>query len=219
MIMRAEILPRYDTGPIDALLLDEAGNVRRVASEMLRLIPHQVLRVWCHQRARYLVPSGELVAWIADRIDGRHAIEICAGMGDLGRLLGIHSTDSAVQVSDPLVRQYYESLGQPAIDPPPDVERISANAALIKYRPQVVVGAWVTQLFAEGDDREPKIESSIYGVDELELLRHVETYIHVGHANVHSQKRILKHAHKTFRFPFVFSRGANRNDNLVQVWG
>jgi hypothetical protein len=43
----------------------------------------------------------ELVAWLHDRIAGRKAIEIGAGMGDLGYHLGIPQTDSYAQIEDP----------------------------------------------------------------------------------------------------------------------
>jgi hypothetical protein len=136
---------------LDAMLLGTDGRMRlRHAAELVR-IPTQSLALWCHVRARYGVPSVELVTVLRAIIGDQPALEIGAGMGDLGFHLGIRMTDSALQVTRPEVRLYYGLLGQPTIDPPSDVERIDANEAVKKYRPKVVIASWVTQLGTAAD--------------------------------------------------------------------
>lgn len=219
------ILPNYDPEPLDALLLEHEAlgppypqRIRRIAAKELERVSHVRLRVWCHQRSRYLVPTAELVDWLEALIGGRPALEIGAGMGDLGRLLGIRMTDSAVQVTDPEMILYYALSSQPPTNPPPDVERLEAVAAVEKYRPRVVIASWVTQLYQPGDERPPVVGSSIHGVDERKILSMVETYVHIGNLAVHHQKRIFDQSHQTFRPSFLFSRGTDSAANVIHVW-
>lgn len=137
-------------------------------------------------------------------------------MGDLGSLLGIPMTDSYSQTT-PEMRMYYASLGQPIISPPPSVEKLDALEAVKKYKPEVVVAAWVTQLFQDGDTEE-KIGSSVYGVDELRILDCCQTYIFIGNAQVHKDKRILKKPHETHKAYYLLSRSLHAQENVIWVW-
>ena len=137
-------------------------------------------------------------------------------MGDLGRALDIPMTDSAAQDTSDM-RLRYAIMGQKPIVPPPDVQRIGANAAVAAHRPKVVVASWVTQRFQEGDT-ERGIGSFYEGVDELTLLDHVETYIHIGNRKVHGDKRILARVHQTCWLPFLVSRATQPELNVVWIW-
>lgn len=205
--------------PIDALLLDADGFVEPLPAKELACIPPLHLTQWCQTRGRYNVPSVELVAWLMEQIAGRRAIEIGAGMGDLGRQLGIPMTDSYVQVRDPQIRQQIENLGMPILSPPEGVvECLNARKAVLKYKPKVVIAAWVTQRYLQGDEGPPKVNSFVYGVNEIELLSSVDTYIHIGNLSVHGDKRILRRPHREYFLPFLFSRGFHPDENVVHVW-
>lgn len=219
-MIAARVLPNMDPAPLDGYFFEDSTGqrMRRITAKEVGRVPHVYRRVWCHNRARYLLPTAELVDWLHDLIGNRQALEICAGMGDLGRQLAIRMTDSAVQVTDPDVMLYYASLRQPPTDPPPDVERIDAVAAVEKYRPRVVIAGWATQLYQAGDEHPPVIASSTYGVDERKILSMVETYVHVGHMAIHRQKRIFDQPHQTFRPSFLFSRGSDPDANVIHVW-
>lgn len=220
------MMDAVDIAPLDELLLEDAGlgripygqRIRPIEATRLRAIPRIALTQWCQARARYNVPSAELIIWLKEFIGGRPAIEIGAGMGDLGRLLGIHMTDSAVQAENPAIRAYYELLRVPPINPPPDVERIEALEAVKKHRPRVVIGAWITQLYESGDEGPPPVGSSVTGVDELAIMPYVEAYVHIGNAVVHKDKRILQKPHEEHRFPFLFSRAFQPEGNVIWVW-
>jgi hypothetical protein len=173
---------------------------------------------WSAKNARYGLPTEELIAFLKKEIGDRTALEIGAGMGDLGSHLGIKMTDSAIQVTRPELSLYYRSLGHAPTDPPPDVERIDALEAIKRYKPDVVVGSWITQLYRKGDEEPPKIESSIYGVDEEEILRHVKKYIHIGNAKSHGQKRILFRPHHETRGTWICSRSLQSNENNILIW-
>lgn len=209
--MRAALLPNFDPGPLDRLLLN-GTRIEPPHAKQLRSVAQPELCAWCVKRSRYCVPTVELVQWLTEQINGRSAIEIGSGMGDLGRALAIQMTDSYAQTA-PEMQLYYKMIGQPIVSPPPWVAKHDALEAVAKFKPRVVVAAWVTQLYREGE-----LEGSAFGVDEDLLLSQVETYIHVGNLDVHGTKRILQRKHEAYQFPFLFSRGFDRSRNVVHVW-
>lgn len=216
--MQVRVIPKPDLAPLDRLLLDGEGRMRAISQMELATIPQLELSAWCHIHGRYHVPSREMVAWLKEQIADREALEIGAGAGDLGRLLGIRMTDSYVQAESLDIQLYYEALGVAPTSPAPDVERLEALAAVEKYQPEVVVGAWITQLYQKGDEGPPFIGSSIYGVDELKIRTKVKKYIHIGHTDLHHRKRLLRFRYKSYRLPFLFSRGFDPSGNVVHVW-
>ena len=119
-----DVLP--PTTPVPPNLLDAAGSFRAISTAELDRIPAASLRLWCHLNARYGLPTVELVAWLHQFIAGRQAIEIGAGHGDLGRQLGIPTTDSRIQ-ERPDVAAFYRSIGQPVIQYPSWIERLEAE--------------------------------------------------------------------------------------------
>lgn len=185
------------------------------AAQLADSDPLELIR-WCYANARYGLVTTELVAWLRTIIDGRHAIEVGAGCGDLGFHLGIHMTDSSVQTS-PEMRALYAILGQRVTVPPVDVERLDAAQAVAKHRPQVVVASWLTQRYQPGD-RGRRTGSSIYGVDECALIESVETYVHIGNLRVHGDKRALRLPHRCYDFPWLWSRSQWPELNRIWVW-
>jgi len=194
------------------------GHARIATAAQLARAPRLDLISWCHATARYTIVTLELLEWLSTMIAGRWAIEICAGQGDLGYHLGVPMSDSAMQTGPEMQVLYKLMMQQTPTDPPPDVERMDAIAAVHKYRPRVVIGSWVTQLYKDGDEGPPKIGSSIYGVDEFEILRVCETYIHIGNLAVHKDKRILELPHDEYEFPWLWSRAQRPELNQIWVW-
>lgn len=207
------LLQNVDTSYLNRAFLNEDGTWRLNTAKDIQKIPLDHLRIWAVKNARYQIPTRELVDFLREKIGTRTAIEIGAGMGDLGQHLAIHMTDSAHQVERPEVLSYYRLLGQAPTIPPACVERIDALAAIDKYRPQVVVGAWITQKFREGDTH-----GNEYGPDEEEIVRNCEMYIHIGNEGVHGDKRIRKMKHQTLRFPWLVSRSADQSRNVIYIW-
>jgi hypothetical protein len=184
-----------------------------ISCEVLdRRIDQHDLRIFCHKHARYLIVTKELVEYLKTVIGGRSAIEIGAGSGDLGFHLGIHMTDNYCQTW-PDVVSFYQSTQQPTVNYGSDVERLDAVDAVKKYKPKVVVGAWVTQWI--DPDLPPESPGSIYGIKEDEILDLVDTYIVIGAEGIHKEKKILKYPHKVIDAPFVRSR---RTDNKIWIW-
>lgn len=212
--MNADLLPNIDPGPLDTILLDDKQRTLPYPADLLRKIPLDVLRVWASKRSRYQLVTNELLVWLHEKIAGRKAIEVGAGMGDLGYRLNIPMTDSAVQ-TQPQIRAYYRSLGQCIIDPPLDVERLDAEAAIKRYQPQVVIASWLTQKWHLGD-RDGT--GSMHGVEESVIVDNCEMYIHIGHEDSHADKRIRTLPHQQYRFPWLVSRAADQDKNVIYVW-
>ncbi|MGH3548891.1 MAG: hypothetical protein ACRDQU_12435 [Pseudonocardiaceae bacterium] len=206
------LLPDVDIKPVDDLMLGPGGLLNVVPSWKLTELPLATLQVWCVKRGVYQFPTEELIEWLSTRIAGRNAIEICAGNGVLGRTLGIPTTDSHMQTK-PEIADYYRAMRQCPITPPPDVQRFDANQAVNHYQPDVVIGAWVTQLWRPGDK-----EGSVQGVDELAIVKAAE-YIHVGNDGTHGRKRVMRKQHERLRFDdWLISRGQDQSLNRIDVW-
>lgn len=214
MVIEAEVFENRDVTHLDRLLLDEQGLVRVLPASKLRELDTMDVRIWCHKRAVYGLPSEELVSFLRDRIAGRTAIEIGAGHGALGRALKIPVTDNRMQ-ERPDIRLHYLLTGQPTIAYPRDVVGIDALEAVKKYRPQVVIASWVTQLY---DPRDHARGGNAWGVDEGALLKSgIEQYYFVGATSTHAVKPILQLPHEELSPDWLFGRGAP-SDRRIWVW-
>lgn len=197
-------------------LLRPSDRMRIMPASWWHKFPVDVVRTWANVRGRYVIPTEELITWLKRRVNERKCLEIGAGFGDVGRALGIHMTDSAMQMR-PEMRLFYRSIGQLPIDPPGDVGRIDGNCAVAEHRPAVVVACFVTQAFEEGDT-EADIGSSVYGVDEANIVEQVAEYIHVGNDSVHGSQRIRSLPHSTIRPPWLITRAKDPSKNSIRMW-
>lgn len=174
-------------------------------------VPIEHLQQWCVERGVYQVVTEELISWLAELIQGKKALEICAGLGTIGRHLGIQMTDSYMQTR-PEIIAVYKALGQFPISPPPDVLKMDANEAVEKFAPDIVIGSWVTQKYVPGQGA-----GSVFGVEEFRIVERCD-YIHIGNDRTHNYKTIFKRKHDRFYFPWLVSRGAIQIDNHVRIW-
>ena len=154
--------------------------------EFYKEIPQLYISTLCVKNGLYCIPTEELVCWLKEQIykEENNTIEIGSGNGVLGKALGIRCTDSYLQ-EDPEIRKHYELAQQAPVRYGSHVEKIDAEAAIKKYRPKIVIGAWITQKWWPGDS-----QGNIYGIDEIDMLKRIDKYIHIGHVNTHSNKRI-----------------------------
>jgi hypothetical protein len=162
----------------------------------------------------YGLYTTELVDWVRDRIAGRTALEIGAGNGVLAAALGIRATDS-FQQQEPAIKAYYEAMRQPTVKYGDHVERLDALAAVCKYRPQVVVGCWVTHRF---DALQPHREGNTAGIDEVALMDHCDEYIFIGNRHVHATKPLWEASgvlNEIFLPSGLYSRSMNSDDNFI----
>jgi hypothetical protein len=178
-------------------------------------ISHYSLMYWCHHHARYGLPTIELVEWLQERIGNREAIEIGSGCGDLAYHLDIVATDNRVQEWKQ-VKEHYRILGQPLIKYGNHVNVCSANHAVLTYKPEVVIGSWITE-WIDPDLPPPSHGGSIYGVKEDKIVKQCE-YILIGNIAIHGKKKIMQLPHEEYNLPFVRSRAHYPELNRVWIW-
>lgn len=169
------------------------------------------LLVMMVRRGIYVLPTTELIDWLSTQMSGV-TIEIGAGLGAIGRALKIPTTDSRLQ-EQPDIKAYYAAFGQATIQYPDDIEKLDAAEAIEKYKPDTVIGAYITHKFTGGTD------GNMYGVEEEKLINAVSKYIHIGNMVTHMNKPILKLPHKEYDFDWVICRAQFQNMNRIWVWG
>jgi hypothetical protein len=197
---------------LDNILLDKNGKLKLIKAAALKNIPQQNIACWCRKNSIYSIVTTELIDWLKDQIKDKVAIEIGAGKNILGKELGIVQTDSYIQNTPEVVEKFIQ-MRQPIIEYPERVQKYEAREACTRYRPQVVIGTWITQL---GGSTVP--QSSPYGVNETKVVNWVEKYILIGHEDSHNMKKIMDIPHKTYEFPWLYSRAMNVNGNKIWVW-
>ena len=200
---------------MDQVLMGEDKRTRLMTSSEVLSYGLDEVQAWMVARARYQFVTTELVDWFRERIAGRSVIEIGAGMGDLGYHLGVRMTDSYIQTKYP--EEYALSMamyGQTPTTPPPDVECLDAEAAVEKYKPEIVIASWITQKHHTGD-----AQGFEFGPEEIRIVRQVRQYIVVGNHGPHSSKRIRRLKHRELKFPWLVSRGIEQEKNTIYVWG
>lgn len=201
------------------LLLDENGYLKILPAAFYEELDPVELRVFCHVFARYGLPTIELVEFLKQRIGDQSAIEIGAGCGDLGRALGIPMTDNFCQ-DWPDVKAIYTAAHQPIIQYGQDVIRMDALDAVRKYKPDIVIGQWVTN-WIDPNLPPPPGGGSMYGIKEDELLEECKTYIVIGNRNVHGHKPILQKRHFEIQDGdrYIKSRANDQSQNVIYIWG
>lgn len=209
----AEIGPK-----MDADFLDDRGQLKVVPLSRYGRWTQAQLGLWAQQRAFYFLPTVEAVELLQRLLPEKleRAMEIGAGNGALGRALGIRATDSLQQLR-PDVAESYRLMQQPTVRYGDDVEGLSALEAIERYRPEVVVAAWVSHRM---DESNIAGGGNPDGVDEWALLSapSVRRYVFVGHETVHRNKPILKVRHETIAAGCLLSRSVQPGRNVVWVW-
>ena len=191
---RTSVLPQLDAWIryLDKTL-GPAPPFRIVPLVLLAKVPRLVLAAWAKEKGLWQIATLELVDWCKHFINGRSAIEIGAGRGSLGIALGIPQTDI---------------VGSRM------VEALSALPAVAKYKPDVVIGAWVVQ---KGDLTQESTAPS--GVDEVTLIGQVKAYVMIGNAHVHSHSAVMAYPHEELTFPWLTSRSTYSEQDKIYVWG
>ena len=182
-------------------------------SSFYNRIPQEHLSLWGHKRGIYGLPTTELIEWLNKEIVGS-AIEVGAGNGALGRALGIPITDKCT-MKLPEVQFYYKLCRQPLTEYPDDIIEMDGLTAIDTYKPDTVIGSWITHQYKESEHLRG---GSAYGIDEAQILPKIKKYIMIGNTAVHSVKPILDREHKEYRFPWLYSRSMEAQENIIYVW-
>lgn len=188
-----------------------------------KIIPKYSLNSWMlflGYKGVFQLPTIELIDFINHLISGRSAIEICCGIGTIAKSLNIPATDRKLsegtgnEFHDYILKKEENEFNKYAYNFPDFVEKLTAYRAIEKYKPEVVIGCWVTE-----KARGRKIGSG-YGVEEDKILDRVGTYIHCGNsANpLHSKKYIRKFKHWTIEADWLLDKASLRGPSQIKIW-
>lgn len=83
----------------------------------------------------------------------------------------------------PEIKMYYLMGGQPVIQYPSDVEKLDAEQAINKYKPDTVIGCFITHKFDYSTN-----SGNAFGVQEEFIIKNVRRYINVGNLETHRLK-------------------------------
>lgn len=212
---QAFIVPA-NTRDISREILDADGLLRILPAQFYASTTGNERGLAGVRNALYGLPTIELCEWLTARISGRSALEIGAGHGRLAAHLGIRAVDNFMQ-DRPEVAALYRATLQPRIHYGANVERIDALDAVIKYRPQVVIGSWITHRFDPGEVWRGGNE---YGPDAKTILKLVEEYILIGNEGPHALNPLLELPHEMIFPDWLYSRVPDpaRGRNFIAIW-
>lgn len=212
--MKLDILPRCDILPLEALFVKE-GNIFPVPFKEIQDFSQESISYFCVKYGLYQLPTTELIEFLSSEIFSKDAaIEIGSGNGCIGRALGIKLTDNKMQTW-PNIKKLYNNLAQEPVRYGEDVEEISANDAIIKYKPDVIVGCWVTEKWYPG-----MRNGNMWGIEEYRMFNDgIKKYILCGNKNVHGKSKLVKiMPPKKYKFPWLISRSLKREDNIIYIF-
>jgi len=195
------------------MVFDDRGEFLILPSSFWRETTLAERAMLALKHGMYVIPTIELVEHLKSLIAGRRAIEIGAGNGVLARAIGIHATDNRMQ-ERPKYRMIYEALGQKTISYGRDVEELDAREAIDRYRPEVIVAAWVTHRY---DPARPNAGGNEIGVDENRIIDRA-SYLFVGNEKVHADKSIWDRPHKVQYHDWLYSRAMNGSSDFIGYW-
>lgn len=215
----AHLLSNADTSYMDTIFFDNKGKFIVYDSDIFKGIPINHIALFCHRHGIYGIPTTELIDWISHLqfFDKSKTIEIGAGIGALGRALGIKMTDSKLQEKE-FIKKAYAAMGQPVIKYPKDVIRKEAMKAIEHYKPEIVIGSWVTHKYDEAGWSSVLNGGNLWGVEEDKFLQKVKYYILIGNKRTHAQKPIMSIKHTEYQYDWLYSRSMHPEDNFIAIW-
>jgi hypothetical protein len=195
-------------------VLDDQGRLRVLPAAYWATTTREERSLLGARYGLYSFPTVELVDHLRSLIGGRSAIEIGASHGVLAEALDIPATDNRQQEM-PEYRARIALQGQTPVAYGPNVIECHASRAVRRYRPQVVIGCWVTHKY---DPARHEAGGNEIGIDEEDILRNCGTYIVVGNEQVHAGKKIWDRPHRIEYPPFVYSRAHNGTREFIATW-
>lgn len=207
LIGDVKVIEKQDISELESLLLKD-GLIQILPYDQLKPFEGDLMRLFLNKHGVYVLPTEELIEWLVDEICGV-TIEIGCGNGVIARKLEIPATDAMVQDRKD-VQLLYALMNQPVIKYPSDIEKLNAEQAIEKYNPNTVIGCFITHRWNGKTGSE-------YGVIEGRILSRGIKYINVGNDDIHKDKPILKHPHKTYRFDWLITR-SDKSKNFIKIW-
>lgn len=202
--------PTPDRGKeIESFMWDGINLKLYSAQDYDRLLTQMELCWFCWRHGLYQLPTTELISYLKQWMIERNILpsdmmEIGAGAGQIGRHLGIRMTDSKIQDS-PEIGAYMSIFRQPTVKYSPDVLKIEGDAAVVIYRPRVVLACWVTEW--------PRLA---WGVHEEQIMELIEHYIFIGNKITHVDKKSIGTKEGDY-YPWIKSRSFNPDQNRIWI--
>lgn len=206
--MNGSVLKKEDITSLENEALNTAGNLVIKPYSFWQEIDQNKQSLFMLKYGIYVLPTFELIEWLKSKIIGV-AIEIGAGNGSIARELKIPITDSRMQEREDIKLMYFMG-GQPVIKYPEDVEKLDSFEAIYKYRPQTVIGAFITHKYIDEIKK-----GNFWGVDEDFILLHAKRYLNIGNLETHKHKPILQLKHEAHYFPWLITRSINQSANRI----
>ncbi|NJI25823.1 hypothetical protein HBI98_01255 [Aeromonas veronii] len=219
----ATVLPNEDISELESLVMERHGIPRVVGAEVFdRFSENQRMRLMV-KHGLYVFPTIELADWLVAECCWQSVMEIGAGNGALAKHLGVRATDNYSQAPDyrpePKHQQLWlqgqeamRQMGQAFVTYGGNVERREAMDAVIKHKPEVVYGLFITHKYRAGDK-----DGNVFGVEEDKILRRAD-YIMVGNAYTHRNKRILSLPHHEHQLTGLITRSRDQELNRIWTW-
>ena len=201
---------------LDNLFIKD-GLIVPVPYKELLNIPQRVLRVYTFTHSIYGIITTELVEYLKNEIGDQKAIEIGCGNGTLGRALGIPFSDLKSQEIDE-VKKKYQDMGQPTINYPADVEKLEAFEAIDKYKPEILIGSYITHY---ANPKQIEKGGYDYAPNEVEMSKLVKKYYMLGNKETHKHNRLLTNPKvKTtiMHAPWIMTRSLKPDFNALFIW-
>lgn len=203
---------KEDCSQIEQKAFDKDGLLQALPAAFYEQFSENKVMNFMYNHGIYVVPTLELIEFLKNHMEGT-TIEIGAGTGGIGRALGIKMTDSKQQ-NENHIKLYYAIGKTPPIKYPYDVEKLDAKLAIQKYKPDTVIGCFVTHRFSEKNKT-----GMMNGIDEYWVLKNVRKYIVVGNEFTHKDKLIrASKPHKTYELKGLITRGIDQSLNRIWIF-
>lgn len=211
--------PQYELDPtkirdITSEVLGPDGRLRILPAAYWATTTAEERMLFGARNGIYSFPTVELVAHLRAAIDSRSAIEIGAGNGVLADALDIPATDNRTQ-EKPRDKLLLMLERRQPVPYGPNVIEAHASRAVRLFKPQVVIGCWVSTKY---DPARPDAGGPIDGIDEDDILANCEEYILVGNEHVHHRKKIWRRQHRIEYPSFVYSMAMNGAREFIAYW-
>lgn len=195
-------------------VLDDRGRIQVLPAEFWAATTMQERAMFGHLNGIYGFPTFELVEWLEQQIGQQSAIEIGAGHGVLAEALGIPATDS-FQQQEAKYALIYAASGQKTVPYGPNVVEMHASRAVRRYKPDVVIGSWVTHKY---DPLRHSAGGNEVGIDFRDILLNCKKLILIGNTMVHRNIGLWDRDVELLTPDWIYSRSHNGAPDFVATW-
>lgn len=215
--LTATRLDDNDISELEEVCIDDQGRLKVMPYDFYRQHSTNDIGLFCVKYGFYVLPTHELIAFLKDEMGALRTIEIGAGNGSVGRALGIQMYDSYLQADDPGTQLMVAMMKQEPVRYGRDVNKVEALDAVRKYKPECVLGCYVTHkhwdIKTMGD-----VKGMLIAEDKILKAKCVKKYIVCGNEKVHHTKPILDLPHRTVELEGLVTRSQAPGLNRIYIW-